>query len=336
MQQDLNDLAGNNYPAMKRESTGLLDAIVSSENTSGTPEAVAVNPGNGKRKDVIVRWFTPGLESETSDEDVNICTADGISIVPNEALVSIDSFRRSPVMEFTKDELRNYCEGPAEYRANAAASRMSALFRSINKDLIAQYVAQAGGFYGGVAAGKAVNFLAQEGLIIQADPNGEFEMNSDFSNLGVDSRPIVVGNGNIDRYTRLQGIGCCNNYGQAIDQTSQFAFFRDKDIAAVTAEANQFFAFASGANQFLKWNLNKGEFAMVDDRSVESTVVDPVNGIELDYDAYYDRCTKTYKIYFYLNYKLWTMPEGIYQVGDDRAGTNNCFIYDAEMAVPAP
>ncbi len=334
LQQDLNDLAGNNFPAYKREATGFLDSLVSTENTTGIPEPLRVDAGDGKRKQVIVRYLTPGLLSEVSNTDTNICTNEGIEEVHNTLLKDVDRFRRSPVLTFTKDELRNLCEGPSEHRANVVATKMSSVFRSINQDLIALANTGVGSFFGAVAAGKQINLLAKEGLVSAADPNGEFVVREDMANLGIMGRPIVVGAGKVAQYSHLAGIGCCNQYGQQIDQMSNWAYYRDQDLGSITGNADDFLAYAPGALQMIKWNLNKGEFEMNDTRSVESTIIDPVTGIELDYDMYYDRCDKVYKMYFYLNYGLFVLPTDMYKVGDDRAGTNNLFKYRALEAIP--
>lgn len=328
LQQDLSDLVGANLPAYKREQTGLLDALVSSENTSAHPDPVMVTAGNGKKKRVIVEYLQPGLESETSNVKGDVCADAEVSEEYNHDIVTVEQYRRSPILEFTKEQMRTFCQSPSEHRAAVVSTKMNALFKALNKDIATQFALNVGGFYGGAASGKNVPLLASDGVQESAYMRGEVDILEDMADLSVDSRPILCGSGVLSRYARYANIGCCNQYGTDISALGDsFGFYRDVDIDAVVGSANNIFGFAPGAVQFLEWNENEGEFEMEDVRSIESTIVDPVTGITLDFEMHYNRCTKVYQMFFAKNWELYFMPDAAYKTGDPRHGTNNAFHY---------
>jgi D-aminopeptidase len=45
VRQELTELAGNNYPALKREATGMLDAVTSAENRAGYDQKYLTDDG---------------------------------------------------------------------------------------------------------------------------------------------------------------------------------------------------------------------------------------------------------------------------------------------------
>lgn len=332
MQQDLADLAGDNYGATRREATGLLSAATSPANKAGYTEPTFVDSGDGKLKQALLEWIQPSAVSETLTSMQDICSA-GTEEAKQRELRTLTGFASTPVKAFSNAELRKYCESPSEHRAMIANSLMSALFRKINQVCITQYLAGVGGFIGGVAAGKSVQMLDGSGAIVQADPNGEFTILEDFADLGASGRPLVVGAGFLSQYVRLQGIGCCNDYGQDIGQVGQFDFYRDRDVDVIAAGTNNILAFAPGSVQFVNWVQNKGEFRQVMPDWAESSIIDPVTGIEIDMEIRYDQCDKAWKMVFYSHFDLYTLPLTMFKVADERDGTNNALHYIATKSV---
>lgn len=337
LQQDLSDLAGSNYPAMQREQTGFFDALTSERNRAGYSQELAVDAGDGKDKQVIIRYIRPGTYDETSTEATNICTDAGEVVTENRSIESVTKFRRSPVLTFNKEQMRKFCDAPSEYRAKVISSRMSALIRSINRDLIAEANANAGNH---LSTGDALPIDLQMLLTNDAgqkiaDYTGEMEMLEQLADLGV-SNPFVVGSGFLSQYARLQDIGCCNDYGQDISQVGNFSFYRDRDVPSVIGAAQNFLAFLPGAAHLVTHNENKGEFAAIHEHYAETTMVDPVSNIELDFEFNYDRCDKVWKLFFFLNFDLFTLPADMYKPTDERDGVNFLWKYNATQHVPTP
>lgn len=335
VRQELTDLAGNNYPALKREATGMLDAVTSAENRAGYDQKYLTDDGEGKQKQVLVEWIQPIPDSETEDTEQDVC-AEGVEAPTFRDVVTLTGFTSTRVMKFTESELRKYCAKPSEHMTMVIAAHMSGLFRAINKKLIAKYVAQVGGFYGGVAAGKNANLLAFDGLTEQAIPDGEVMMLEDMADLGV-GRPIVVGSGIISRYGRLADIGCCNDYGQSIDELAgRYSFYRDRDFDVIADEADLFAAFSPGAIQMPTFNKYRGEFKrVVPNLYSHDTLVDPVTGLTLDWKMVYDKCDEVWRMAYFLHYDLIGLPLDIFDAADDRYGVNYTFTYKG-VRVTAP
>jgi len=332
--QDLANVVGANYGATQRQKTGFLDAVISPDNTAAVPEPIQVDAGDGKIKQVIIRYLQAGLESEVVSAAPDICLAGTPDAFQFETVVP--ELYSGVKITFTNAEMRKWCGSPAEDRSRIVLTKMNALFVHMNKALIAKANAGVGGFYGGVAAGKQVQMLfTPTGGILQSDPAGEVTVLEDMSDLGIAGAPLVVGAGNLSQYVRYAGIGCCNDYGQDISGTGAFNFYRDQFLGGVTGNANDFLAFAPGAVQLAGWNANKGEFAVNDGASMETTVIDPVTGIELDLDVTYDKCDKVWVFTFSKTYDLFITPSAVFQEDDPREGVNNLFKYRALAGTPA-
>lgn len=326
--QDLANVVGANYGAAQRQKTGLLDALISPDNTSAVPEPLQVDAGDGKIKQVIVRYLQAGLESEVVDTAPDICLAGTPDAFQFQTVVPAEY--AGVKITFTNAEMRKWCGSPAEERSRIILTKMNPLFVHINKALITKANAGVGVFYGGVAAGKQVPMLFQAaGQMLQSDPQGEVTLLEDMSDLGIVGTPLVVGAGKLSQYVRYAGIGCCNDYGQDISGTGGFNFYRDQFLGGVTGNADDFLAFAPGAVQFIGWTANKGEFAVNDGASMETTIIDPITGIELDMDVTYDKCDKVWVFTISKTYDLFITPTGQFQATDPREGVNNLFKYRA-------
>lgn len=327
IQQDLANIVGENYGAAQRQKTGFLDALMSPENTAFA-EQIQTDAGDGKIKQVSVRYLTAGLESEVSDEPTAICTP-GTDDTFQFDLVQPSLFNSIKVT-FSVSEMRKYCDSPAADRARIIATKMNPLFVAINKQLIAAANSSVGTFFNSVAAGKQVPMLfTGSGAMVQANPAGEVEVLEDMSDLGIVGTPIVVGAGKLSQYARYANIGCCNDYGQDIASLGALAFYRDQFLGGITGNADDFLAFAPGSVQMVQWNGNKGDFAIEDGESYATTIIDPITGIELDLDVIYDKCTKKYIFTFAKTYDLFTIPTEVFDATDPRDGVNYLFKYRA-------
>lgn len=337
LQQDLADVAGSNYRAMSRKPTGFFDSLVSAENRSTFSQELGVDPGNGKPKQVIIRYLQPGIDSEVQTAAQNICTEAGEQVTETRTVKEVTRYRQTPVLTFTAENLRKFCDAAPEYRAKVLSSRISALTRSINKDLVALANAAAGIHKGGDATATDLQLITNEASGRKsADFTGQMELLEEMADVGVDN-PFVVGSGLLSQYTRLQGIGCCNQWGQNIGETEgDFRFYRDPDLAGVIGAAENFLAFAPGACQLLTFNESKGDFAMVHDHFARTTMVDPVTGIEFDFQMKYDDCANVWKLMLSLHYDLFTLPADMFKGADDYNGVNFLWKFNATEYTPAP
>lgn len=331
--QDLADITGDNYPLIQRSSTGLLDAATSERNMAGIAEPIIMDTNDGKgMKMAIIEHMQPASLDDVVTVRQDICD-DGVRRPKLRFNRSITKFAGTQNLEFSKAEMRRFCERPQEYRQKVIMGEMDALFRKINRILIGQYIAGVGKFYGNVAGPKDVQMLDYTGPIRQVDPNGEVSIEQDFEHFST-MDPFVVGYGNLDSAMKLAKIGCCNEFGQDIGQTGGFQYYRDVDVAAVTGAASRFLAFLPGAVQFVSWNENEGDFRMEHMHFSETTVVDPVTGLTLDMEMEYNHCKKKWVIHFFLNFDLFLMPLTLYKATHEKFGWNGALIYNATVATP--
>lgn len=329
VRQNLNVLAGQNYPALKREPTGMLDAVNSPANRSGFEQKYITDGGDGKKKQVLIEWAQPVPVSETVTSEQDVC-AGGTEEPRFQDVVELTGFAGTRVMLFTEAELRKYCEQPSEVQTMRIAQHMSGLFRKINQILITKYNSNVGNFIAGVAAGREIELLHYDGITEAAKPDGEVLLMEDMSDLGV-TRPLVVGAGIVSRYAKLAGIGCCNDYGQSVDQlSSAYDFYRDRDVDIILAGSENVIAFAPGAVQMATYNKYRGEFRrVVENLFAHDTIVDPVTGITLDWKMKYDDCNELWRMAFFLNFDLFQLPDTLFKDADERDGVNYSFLYKA-------
>ena len=152
------DIAGANYPALKRQRVGLLDAITSDANTVGFQQLDMLTQ-DGKDRQVAIRYIQPGVVADTAATATNICTDEGEEVTQLHKLVQLTNFRRSPILTFTKADMQRLCEAPSAYRAMVLNSRLDALMVGINQDLATLAVANVGVHMGGNASASEVQML---------------------------------------------------------------------------------------------------------------------------------------------------------------------------------
>lgn len=335
VQQQLSQLAGDNYPAMRREQTGFLDAVVSDTNRAGFSTRYLHDDEEGKLMQVVREWAVPIPYSEAKDTEQSVCES-GIEEPRILDVVTLNGYTGSRVIEFTESELRKYCESPGEVQTMRIAQHIGGVMRKLNQKLIAKYLTDVGEFIGGVAPGKNIKLLYDNGITEAAVADGEVIMMEDMADLGV-SRPIVVGAGVISRYSRLAEIGCCNDYGQSVDElATSYLFYRDRDVKIVAdgTPVEPIICFAPGAVQLSTYNKYRGPFRrVVDNLYAHDTMVDPVTGITLDMKWKYNDCAEKWRLQFGLHHELHLLPE-LFKAADERFNVNYAFLYNGVVGAP--
>lgn len=334
-QIELTDAFKNNT-LPSRERTGLLSALLSTQNVSAQGETIPVDSNHdGRPTKVDVRYIRPESMADTvtgtATSTTGVC-GDGEEIVDEFQTVEINLARGSRTILMTDAQMRAMCEKTAsERRVKLLSGMMNSIVRNINADLISEFVAGAGGFLNGVAGPKSIDMISTgppESMLV----SGEITMMQDYEDAGAVGKPIAIGGGNLYRYTKFQGIGCCNDFGQQLDQMGQFDYFYDNQIATVLgiSSANEFFLLAPGAAQFLSINYNVGDFRKSNDLFVHDVLTDPISGLTFDYYQKYDDCTKNWKLYIELRFALWQPPLTMFKAADDRFEINYNFLFTAE------
>ena len=334
VQQDLIAVAGQNAPMLRPEQTGLLDAITSPVNRSGT-EQIQTDLKDGKYRQVKLEYIQPTTYDEVSDVAQGLCV-EGDTKSPTHQLVKVTRYQEIK-RDFDEEEMRHFWKQPSEYRARIMATDMNALFRKINRDLTGLFLANTGNFIGGVASPKDITLIQQktDGQIY-ADLTGETKMMEDLQDLSIMGMPIVVGAGNVSEYATLQKLGVANDLGQDISKLKNWMFFRDRDTDLINppaANKSNMLVIAPGAAQMVTFNKYKGEFTHASDLVQKRTIVNPVKNIELDWNFKYDDCKERYLSTIFLHYDYWVLPSDAWKATDERAGVNFTFAYNANKNV---
>jgi hypothetical protein len=151
-------------------------------------------------------------------------------------------------------------------------------------------------------------------------------MSQELRKLGISSRPIVFGGGNLDLAIMAGQFGCCNDAGidtGAVVRNAGFDFYRDySDLSSVLGNANAFGAFLPGSAQLVKFNKYVGSFGKIG--TMERTILpDPfVDGLVYDMRLLVDECNEKYTLFINLDYGFYYAPSNLFKSGDRLVGVN--------------
>lgn len=333
------DAVGNGEMIGSAQPTGLLSGLLSDENTANTTIINEYDKGDGKNHKVIIKYLQPDSESDSSDSETDFCEGEGSTNAYQWADVEADQYVRSRIMTLTEAQMRDFCseDDNGAFRTKMLMGALNSVRRKVNAGLIPLYYANAGGIAGGNGAkGTAFQVLYRDNLL-QVDPEGIIDMLQAYQDTGATGMPILAGGGNIKKYADMQGIACCNNLGVDASQLQDFMLFYDNQIDGILSNASEddiFFAWAPGANVFVSRPKYKGQFRKISDTFIKDTIVDPLTGLEWDFNLKYDDCDEVYKWMISLNYGLFTAPS-VYKSGDTRAVVNYSFAFKATEGKPA-
>lgn len=325
VQQSLVEMLGNKAPNTLRTPTGYLDALISTQNTAGVEKAM-VDPGNGKKKQVRIKFIQRGVSSDITTDGDGDCSVD-IEKEPFEDTVEITKFIGTKWMGFDQTQMRKLCEDDSIFMEQIIRSQIDILCVELNKALIAEQALNFGAFLGGSTAAVAVPLLES----VKKSPlyYGESLMMEKFEDLGISQRPIVVGAGNLAHYARQVGIGCCNDNGINLSQAGNMDFFRDRFVNSIIGD-NHFIGLIPGYVQLLTWNKYVGAYREENASFSHTTIVDPVTGLTFDMKWKYDDCAEKWVVRLSLNYELFFIPSTAFSDTDELAGFNGSLHFRAD------
>lgn len=338
-QLELEAIAGDNgNPMNNRQPIGFLDGLMSDANRESVTIEDVLDRGDGKAPTVSIKYMSPDAVADSTDTITDLCDETGVAHVYKFAEPEITREIASEVKLLTEDQFRTLCDPTMEgFRTKLIQGAMNSLLQRMDRALIPDYVAGAGGFVAGDAGPKSYPFLNNDSGIIQIDPNGWIKMMRDYENSGATGVPIIVADGNFDHYARLAEIGCCNQLGQQLGanrREGQYWYDRNMDIVLSDAsEDNLFFVWAPGAAQFIQRNINRGDFRKVGSDFLFDTFTDVRTGIEFDFELYYDKCSpRGYKFRLSTRYGLFQLPLDMFKSTDDRYQINYNFLFAATIS----
>ena len=107
IQQALNNVAGKNAQALRRDKVGLLSYLRSPDNLAGV-EVIKLDPGTGKRKCVTLNFIQKLCEATVSAALTDDCST-GNETEPYCEDISITEELETDNMVFDEDNMRRLC-----------------------------------------------------------------------------------------------------------------------------------------------------------------------------------------------------------------------------------
>lgn len=303
IQKGLDTIAGANTPEAKNSKDGLLQALVSKENTNGVLQN-AIDTKDGKKHYVDVT-FIPRSTSSDIASSCGSCTADD-EVTPNSILVDIDQCIPTKNFQFDETEMRKLCEGDTEWISRVFQSKIDALRNELDKRLITNISSNFGKFSDGTTAVKSFQMI--NSATSSANYLGEVSALDEFDKISASGKPIFVGAGNLNSYAMLQKIGCCNSGGTDLSGAGNFSFYKDYNVGSLLSNANDFIAFAPNSVQLLTYNKYKGSYKDDSRLLTRAIINDPTINLGYDFKLWLDICTEKYIGNLSLRYKLFYIP----------------------------
>ena len=321
LQVNLNDVAGNNAPQLKRDRVGYLDAIVSQENTAGV-ELLPI-PTNGKYRKVQVNYAQRGIEAEVALTCTNNCTSTN-EREPKETIVDVDNCLETSLL-FTEDEMRKLCEADSLWVSQTIMSQMNAVNVALDKQMLALQATNFGNFADGTAL-KSVKLFEDTSNASRAIATAQIRHQYDL--VGASGAPMMIGGGNLDLFAKVNQIACCNSTtGTDLARWTDYMYFNDRFAESVLG-ANNFAVLAPGAVQLVTWNRYAGEYAKRNDVFEHGTITDPFTGITYDLKVHYDDCADKWTVKLQLHWTMFFIPTNAFATGDDNEGVNYTFNFE--------
>lgn len=337
IQQSLIDVAGNNAPSLRRDKAGLVEALLSAENTSGV-DAIQLDQGNGKIRNVQLSYIQRGLESDVTTAIDNDC-ASGVETEPIEKIVSITNELQTKI-KFSEEEIRKICDGQAQWTADVINSKMNAMLVKLNKELLTQVAAGVGTFVGGAATKQIQLFNTSTTNEQSARRLALGVIREDMAQAGFSDAPMLIGAGELAHFAHDIGLTDMTSLradaSRSASDLASFYYdrFVDPALVPVINPANSdFLAIIPKSAFLLTWNRYVGEHAKRSEHFEHGTITDPMSGITFDLKSHYDDCADEWYVKLQLNWEMCKTPSDAFAATDDLFGVNGCFHYEICDAV---
>lgn len=302
LQVNLNDIAGMNAPALKRQKVGAVDALMADPNRSQMTAQVV--PTDGKFKQVQVNWIAQACDDAVSTDCKLDCSA-RLEPAPSETIIStFDCIKYK--MAFDENEMRKLCEADNVWVGQNIMNAMNAVNVSLEKSLLAKLAAGWGCDIEGNTTHQVPLFTTS------GTPNAMAwaYVKHIFEEAGFMGSPMLIGGGNIDLFAKAQQIACCNAGGMDLSRMSGDSYYFHSPSAASAWGSNEFGVLAPGAVQLITWNKYLGSYAKRNDSFEHGTIIDPFTGLVYDLKTNYDNCAEKWYVELALNWHMFTIPTG--------------------------
>jgi len=330
IQQAINDVAGRNAPALRRDKTGMISALLSPENLTGV-EKIQLDPGTGKRKCVTLNWYHKMCETSINASCTDDCST-GAEDDPYCEDIEIN-YCYEAAKNFDEDQMRRLCAPLGERDQDWIASILNGMFNAMNvyldKQLLALVLANVGAFMDGSTIKAIQLFNTVNSDAIGPRTRAIANIIDEFDQAALLGRPILIGANELNKFVRMITYGTGNAAGQDVGALAdEFGFYYDRFLEGVFGPA-EFVALTPGVAQLLFWNKYVGSYKKANDVFEHSVIVDPVTGISYDFKMHYNDCTDTYNMKLQLNWDFFVVPDAANPSCADDYGVNGIFNFES-------
>lgn len=312
IQVNMNDIAGTNAPALRREKTGMVDALMSEYNRAGFTAQVV--PTDGKFRAVQINYQNQACDDDVVSSCVSNCTPE-VTPEPKQSLITEFSCLKYK-MSFDENEMRKLCEADTVWVGQTIMNAMNAINVALDKALLTYISNNTGGIV--LDDGNCSTSPLQVPLFNtngQVNPMSWAYIKHLFEQTGYNGVPIMVGGGSLDLFAKANQIACCNtNYGMDMGRIMSESFYyadRFANTILGNGDGKSFAVLAQGANQLITWNKYLGDYAKRNDSFEHGTVVDPFTGMVYDLKTNYDDCAEKWFVELAVNWNLFQVPNAV-------------------------
>jgi hypothetical protein len=300
LQVNLNEIAGINAPALKRQKVGMVDSLMSDINRSQMTAQVV--PTNGKFQQVQVNWLPQACDGDVVTSCKPDCNAN-VTPEPKEALISsFDCIKYK--MQFDENEMRKLCEADNVWVGQNIMNAMNAINVSLERSVLAKYATNVGCDFAGNSDIQVPLFTSTG----NPNPMAWAFIKHTFEETGLMGSPIMVGGGSLDLYAKAQQIACCNSGGMDMSKITD-SYFYHSPYAPSALGTGIFGVYAPGSIQLILWNKYLGDYAKKTDSWEHGTIIDPFTGLIYDLKTNYDDCAEKWFVELGLNWNLFNIPQ---------------------------
>ena len=303
---------------MQRTSTGLLDSLVA------TPMSQKVNQlsTDGKNRQIELTYMQRITPSEVEEVDpTNFCDATSSTVV--KSIFFEPTLAISEKELLTSEQLRAFCMDPYSSKPGFIGEVMSTKFDALavkaDRMIAAKVVANVGKFYDGSLSKVWTPITGSEPNIMQ-----EARAMAEYRRIGCNGRPVLIGSGEMEVYTAVKNIGCCNQYGVDISQASgSYSFYLDYELDGVYNNAKEnYILYYPGAFQWVQYNRYNASNAVISGLEERTNIIDPWTGLRYDLVITRNACTDSWSVTISLVFDLVFLPQDLYKSGDTLYETN--------------
>lgn len=317
LQQKLIDYYGANTAEMKTMgSSTLIRWLLSPQNTRGFRQISdgITTPIPGKLRAVAFAVDLPfcydvcaaeGVTCETVHEDFSNHTQEVVFDFDNSAPFRPCNGDGDPMqLTFSEEELMRYCtESDTAYITRKIAAFNKRFIEALDKRMGEQLETMVGQNADGDAVSRIPFFIEHASGLVTLNPEARWYLDQLYFDIGGDSQYALVGGrvlNKLNTYFKWAGLADAGIDLGSLPNMDPYSFY-DRNLDS-TLGINQFFQLSPGAVQLVTWNKYVGEKnRRVTDLYTNSTFIDPLTGLEVDFEWRFD-----------YNCGLWTYKPFIY------------------------